>query len=129
MVNWKPPEATPQEATAAPRSASVKVPAELHAYEFLFTEGHITPGFIETMKRDYAKAWKRLCKNSEYIAKFKGADYDRHWILWQVDCCEPCNTYIRLFKVFRDKGLMSFTDNELYTCFGLYEYKPQGATE
>ena len=121
MINWEPPQVSSQEVA---HTADSSIPENLRTYEFLLSGDRITPEIIEAMKKGYAKAWERLCKNSEYIAKFKGAEYDRHWILWQIDCCEPCNYYMRLFKLFRNKGIMKFTDDELYKCFGLYEYVP-----
>jgi hypothetical protein len=127
MIDWTPPqEAAPD---VSPLLGKEFIPEQLRAYEFLLTDGKVTPELIESMKRGYAKAWERLCKNAEYITQFKGAEHDRHWLLWQIDCCEPCNVYIRLFKLFRDKDLMSFADDELYNCFGLYEYIPKETTQ
>lgn len=129
MVSWMPPKETPQEPVESLYKPHSIVPKELHPYEFLIAEGRVTPELIESMKRGFAKTYERMCKNAEFIAKFKGAEHDRRWLAWQIDCCEPCNKYIQLFKLFRDKGIVSFTDRDLETCFGLYEYKPMGAVD
>jgi hypothetical protein len=92
-------------------------------YGQMVSRGAITPQIFNTLKRQYAMAYKNMCDAAGKLPASKDPTYDRIWIVWMLNYCEQYYLYVKLFRYLKKKGAVDFTEDELTYAWGMIKQR------
>lgn len=92
-------------------------------YGQMVSQSRITPQILNTLKRQYAIAYKNMCDAACKLPSMKDPSYDRIWIVWMLNYAEPYYLYMKIFRYLKDKGVIDFSEDELTYAWGMIKQR------